>query len=400
MDSNSIDVCGQTSSTRHKFVINNGKNATKDTDSSDETDSHSDVCGQISSTGHKFAINNGKSDPKDTDSSDNTSDKTDSHSIDVCGQTSSTGHRFVCQYSGCDKSYVDSRDLNIHISSKHTNRRPFECKECLKTFVTKKYLKTHQNIHSKKRKFHPNLKKGWNRNIRCEYKDCYTYFKSKTDLARHTRYHHTTDKRFECTECQRKYLTELQLKEHQKIHLKEEVFQCLVCNRRFDNKLNLQKHESSVHSTDGVILKCKVCPFETRSEGVFKCHISRKHTDLSELTVKCGYEGCPKMFKSRELMLKHTRSVHSKKSFVCDWPGCDFVTHTFHNIGVHKRIHNKQRDLKCDFEGCAKYFSTPRTLLKHRMFHLERFVCPWPECGHRFSDEPSMDRHKNRHLMV
>ena len=194
-------------------------------------------------------FDNGKSDTKDSHSGDNCDEETESHSIDFkcdklfdsnselkdhysehpnqSGQTSNTSRKFVCLYSGCHKSYVNSNDLKIHIMAKHTNRRPFKCEECIKTFVTKSHLKSHQKTHSKRRKFHYKLKRGGDRNIRCEYTDCDTYFKNKTALAIHTKRYHTTVKQFECNECLRKFLTELQLKEHQKIlHSKQEVFQC------------------------------------------------------------------------------------------------------------------------------------------------------------------------------
>ena len=68
-----------------------------------------------------------------------------------CEQTSNTRHKFVCLYSGCHKSYINSKDLKIHISSKHTNQRPFKCKECLKTFVTKKHTSKDMKILTSKR---------------------------------------------------------------------------------------------------------------------------------------------------------------------------------------------------------------------------------------------------------
>ena len=106
------------------------------------------------------------------------------------------------------------------------------------------------------------------------------------------------------------------------------------------------------------------------------------------------------MFKTQQLMRKHLNAFHSEKRFVCDWPGCDYVTHTFNKVGQHKLTHTAKRDLKCGFEGCSKMFSSNQTLDKHRDRHLKRFVCSWPECDERFSEEHSLSAHMNRHLNV
>ena len=49
----------------------------------------------------------------------------------------------------------------------------------------------------------------------------------------------------------------------------------------------------------GTVYKCDYCVFDTTIEGQYKRHITRFHTDSSELIIKCDFEGCPKMLKAK-----------------------------------------------------------------------------------------------------
>ena len=162
----------------------------------------------------------------------------------------------------------------------------------------------------------------------------------------------------------RKFLLEIQLKEHQKRHLKaRSPFQCLVCNKRFDNKFTLKKHETETHSFDAVIYKCNHCSYESKSNGVLKTHISRKHTDVSELTIECDYEGCHQMFKNQQYNAKTFKFSSFGKTVCLRLARVRLLSH-IHSVkmSAHKLTHTAQRDLKCGFEGCAKCFKSNQTL--------------------------------------
>ena len=76
---------------------------------------------------------------------------------DVCGEYLSScsalsRHRrrmhgdsmsLVCPVTGCKKFFARTELLESHMSSKHTEEKPFQCFRCGKQFGTKKYLSDH-----------------------------------------------------------------------------------------------------------------------------------------------------------------------------------------------------------------------------------------------------------------
>ncbi|KAF2422974.1 hypothetical protein EJ08DRAFT_596507, partial [Tothia fuscella] len=54
-----------------------------------------------------------------------------------------------CQYDGCPYSSAKQTDVDRHITSKHTDEKPYECQFCLKPFPRK----DNKNRHEKQK--HP-----------------------------------------------------------------------------------------------------------------------------------------------------------------------------------------------------------------------------------------------------
>ena len=131
-----------------------------------------------------------------------------------------------------------------------------------------------------------------------------------------------------------------------------------------------------------------------------KAHKNKSNPDLRRLTVKCDFEGCPKMFKSRPQMLIHHKVHEPKPIYSCDWEGCEYSTNKHAKLKNHKLYHTYARTYQCDFEGCNRSFVTLTVLRKHKSRHFKRFVCSWPECGHTCSDNRSLKSHQNTHLNV
>ena len=83
------------------------------------------------------------------------------------------------------------------------------------------------------------------------------------------------------------------------------------------------------------------------------------------------------------------------KSFVCNWPNCGrkFSEDTKRNI--HYRSHTGEKPFACDWPNCGKKFSQSQNRNRHYRIHTgeKPYACDWPNCGRKFTAK----RHRNDH---
>ena len=93
------------------------------------------------------------------------------------------------------------------------------------------------------------------------------------------------------------------------VHLEEKKFSCDTCHKFFATKADLVKHQTAAHELAGQeMVKCDICK-ESFKASYLKRHTYYKHPSNS-LPKHCSE--CGKEFKSREIMLKHVKKIHSK----------------------------------------------------------------------------------------
>ena len=129
---------------------------------------------------------------------------------------------------------------------------------------------------------------------------CGKVYKSKTNLARHTRVH-TGERPYTCSICQRAFIENSSLKRHMRTHSEETPYKCRACKQSFKSKLALTKH-LRMHT----------------SEGSYPC--------LS----------CDKSFTQRTDLSKHFVTAHSVKTLyrcsICN----EYVSNLLRHSGSHK----------------------------------------------------------------
>ena len=129
---------------------------------------------------------------------------------------------------------------------------------------------------------------------------------------------------------------------------------CSICGKTCRNKHVLKSH---MHIHTSQIVKCPKCiPDHFLKGNNLKKHLKNCH---KEADVPCEFPGCEKMFKSRDVMLRHIKSVHMLERSICPNCGTAVLNMAYHletcNVdnldNVTCKICNKQL-------SCKLYLST------------------------------------------
>ena len=292
----------------------------------------------------------------------------------------------ICDFIGCDYRCKTQSHLDSH-KVKHSDVRPFVCNKCLKAFKTNSILKCHQkSVHSSVGQYV------------CTFGECSNRYKFNHYLQNHIRRAHTLEKPFQCIDCGKTFFTKRDLINHRQTH-SDLTFECEECHKLFNREILLKSHQR-IHASNRKTFSCDFCNFKTTNKSYLKSHIRLSHV-IKDRTIKCDFEGCPKVFKDKKSMKNHKRAVHQKKERVpCDWPGCDKTFKNQFYANDHKRTHLGTREFLCEVEGCGKAFMRKHTLGAHKEWHRKRFICSWPECDQRFPDIYLLNEHLNRHQNI
>ena len=134
----------------------------------------------------------------------------------------------------CEKKYSDLGALNHHIESAH-DKLDYKCSDCPMTFRTKYDWTTHKNItHSTDERF--------------TCKHCGKRFGQMKCKAIHEKVH--KDPQFQCKFCAKLFKSEQNLEAHERFHVGEKPFVCEVCGNGYTGKSGLRQHKEYMHTEE------------------------------------------------------------------------------------------------------------------------------------------------------
>ncbi|KAI2661760.1 Zinc finger protein 692 [Labeo rohita] len=126
----------------------------------------------------------------------------------------------------------------------------------------------------------------------------------------------------------------------------------------------------------------------------------------SKVILPCEFEGCDKIFSSRQYLNHHIKYQHlQQKTFICSHPTCskdyicEFCARAFRtssNLSIHRRIHTGEKPLQCEVCGftCRQKASLNWHMRKHNAESTYQFPCEI--CGRRFEKRDNVTAHRSK----
>jgi len=292
-------------------------------------------------------------------------------------------------------------------STTKTTNEDLKCDHFDCDFVgkTKQTLLDHQKSHTKP----------------FECKDCEKKFRTKYELKEHRLIQHENPNAFQCKVCKKSLRSKYSLNYHLQTHEENPAkpFKCLKCQQSFRLKDHLKLHQQYMHS-DSKPFACDLCPKRFsiihqirkhieihKKEKRFKCEVCMKsfgsknnfddHMERhSGVKVKCDL--CDAEFLTKIALNRHKNYMHSERSFKCD--KCDYVGKNSKLLREHQAVHKEWT--KADFVECVKCHKNLRnkTILRQhiRNAHSEKqFTCDHFNCNYVGKTKPELESHEASH---
>lgn len=192
------------------------------------------------------------------------------------------------------------------------------------------------------------------RNVQCT--ECDKRFFTKFNMRQH-RTIHTGQRRHICDYCGKVFALGNYLKEHIRIHTGER-YSCAVCKKQFIQYRSLVSH-MDMHLPPQQHI-CPICGKTYPRNGAMRIHMKR-HREARPF--ECN--ACSKAFKTKQEMKKHADTHSGVRSHVCSV--CSKAFGRKYALTVHMRIHTGETPHTCSV--CEKRFMQAHCLRGHMKTH-------------------------------
>jgi len=167
-----------------------------------------------------------------------------------------------------------------------------------------------------------------------------------------------------CSECEKKFTRNFQLKLHMiSVHGLGDgrQYYCEVCSKSFASRHSLRYHMTSLHSTERPFA-CEICDRRFVLRTQLSSH-ARMHTGETKPRIyDCNV--CSKTWPTKSDLRTHMRSHDpdmSKRPFKCD--KCDKAFFTRGHLSSHHLVHTGEKPYTCNF--CVKSYQSVGNLNNH-----------------------------------
>lgn len=163
---------------------------------------------------------------------------------------------------------------------------------------------------------------------------------------------------YKCTQCDKTFTRERNLRRHAIVHSETRPFNCDFCQKGYNRYDNLRQH----------IVSC----YLSTEEGKSRYGTERPPELMEELEQRIRKQGktydcqiCGDSFNAYKQLIEH-RKVHTKaKPYECS--ECDASFKRPFDLRVHIRMHTGERPFKCQY--CGKGFKTATNVRCHERRH-------------------------------
>ncbi|XP_017836550.1 gastrula zinc finger protein XlCGF17.1 isoform X2 [Drosophila busckii] len=170
---------------------------------------------------------------------------------------------------------------------------------------------------------------------------------------------------------------------------------CTECEKKFTRNFQLKLHMISVHGLgDGMRYRCEVCAKSFASLHSLRYHVTSLHS--TERPFVC--EICDRRFVLRTQLVSHAR-MHTgePKPRIFPCPECSKTWPTKSDLRTHMRSHDpdmSKRPYKCD--RCEKAFFTRGHLNSHHLVHTgeKPYACRY--CDKSYQSVGNLNNHMTR----
>nr|XP_055024788.1 zinc finger protein 692 [Misgurnus anguillicaudatus] len=165
--------------------------------------------------------------------------------------------------------------------------------------------------------------------------------------------------------------------------------------------LNLTKRGTQRRADATNDIKIKAGALKNNSLQSFKDDMSqisgrKKRKITQKVILPCEFEGCDKIFSSRQYLNHHVKYQHlQQKTFSCSHPTCNKSFNFKKHLKEHEKLHSNQRDYICEF--CARAFRTSSNLIIHRRIHTGEKPLQCEVCGFTCRQKASLNWHMRKH---
>lgn len=289
--------------------------------------------------------------------------------------------QFTC--NKCDRVFRKLHYLNIHLTLKHSEGMPYQCKRRDKQFSKKYNYESHLLTHKRQ----PN-------ELPHKCKVCGKTFANRIYLHRHS-FQHTGRKSFwshymikKCVKCLKTFPTAEDFMLHtiakcQRVEPSKpssDVSKPSSDVSQPPSDVSKPSSDVSNPSSDGLTLwKCDKCPKTYSKLGSFKVHKYNAH-NAKKICELCG---------AKVSFMKVHMKTHEQEPIECEI--CQKKLASKVTLIKHLLIHTDERPYKCKY--CDKRFRAINSRIIHQRVHegVKRHICPI--CSKGFLEKAYMQKH-------